>query len=747
MTTDGVPSIEPLPHVAAPVPAGAAPGAGRGLLSPDTYLNRELSLIEFNRRVLGEAADPRHPLLERVKFTAIFSSNLDEFFMVRVSGLREQVAVGVAERTPDGMTPVEELAAIRQRLRPLILEQRRILNTQLLPQLRAAGIDLCHYDELGTAEQALMAAYFEREVFPVCTPLAVDPAHPFPHISNLSVNLAVLLEDPDGGRRFARLKVPSVLPRLVALPLEDGRQRFVWLEEVLAANLPALFPGMTLLGAHAFRVVRDADLELQELEAEDLLETIEGALSRRRFGSVVSVSVNPSMPRDLRDLLLDHLQVKPDDVYEVEGPLGLSALMELLRLNRPDLKDGSFAGRTPAGLREGGDLFEAIREGDILLHHPFDSFNPVVDFIERAAADPNVLAIKQTLYRAGRDSPIIEALRTAVERGKQVAVIVELKARFDEEYNIEWARSLEEAGIHVTYGLVGLKTHAKIALVVRKERDGLRRYVHLGTGNYNPSTARTYTDLGLFTCDPRIGADVSELFNYLTGYSKQTAYRRLLVAPHGLRAGIAERIEREIDLQRRGQPGRIIMKMNSLVDPALIELLYRASAAGVRIDLLVRGICCLRPGVPGISESIRVVSFVGRFLEHSRIFYFENGGSPEIFIGSADLMPRNLDRRVETLAPVEDPSLQFTIRHEVLEAYLRDTTRSHLLEPSGSYRRLEPLPADSGGNAVGGSSSDDVQAVLLARALAEAGGSVSPAARAPAWRYPFSQYGRVDPTE
>ncbi len=708
-------------------------GANR-LLTAQTYLNRELSKLRFNQRVLGEALDPRHPLLERVKFLAIFASNTDEFFMVRVSGLKDQLQAGVAELTPDGMTPAQELEAIRTQLVLLFREQGRIWHEVLQPALRAAGIEVCRYSDLTTAEQADLHGYFEREVFPVCTPLAVDPSHPFPHISNLSLNLAVLLEDPEGGQRFARVKVPNVLPRLVPVPGSTERQRFVWLEEVLAANLASLFPGMTILGVHAFRVVRDADLELQELEAEDLLETVEGALNRRRFGSVVTMWVNPSMPGELREMLLEHLKLSPEDVYDIDGPLGLSDLMELTRLNRPDLKDPPFVPHVPAALRDDADNFLGIQAGDILLHHPFDSFAPVVEFLERAARDPQVLAIKQTLYRTGTNSPIVAALREAVERGKQVAVIVELKARFDEEHNIEWAKALEEAGVHVTYGLVGLKTHAKVALVVRKERDGIRRYVHLGTGNYNASTARTYTDLGLLTCRPEIGADVSELFNVLTGYSKQTTYRKLLVAPAGMRMAIAARIEREILIHERQGGGRLIFKLNNLVDPALIELLYRASRAGVQIDLLVRDICCLRPGVPGVSETIEVKGVIGRFLEHSRIYYFRNGGDEEVLIGSADLMPRNLDRRVETLVPVEDPLLRFTLRHEILEAYLRDTIRSHRLLPDGSYERLAPITAEG----------QDVQQRLLARVIDASEGLNSPSAL---WRYPFSQYGRVDPHE
>ncbi len=730
-------------------------------LKPAFYINRELSLLQYNARVLDEAFDEKDPLLERVKFLSIFHSMLDEFFMIRVSGIREQVKGGVSDRSPDGMTPVEEMAAIRSAVVPLFEKQAIFFRDTLKPELANAGIKIANYEELTPEQKRAAREYFERMVFPVCTPLAVDPGHPFPHISNLSLNLAVELQTPSGQRHFARVKVPNVLPRLEALPLEpqasggrvgrnghvqgkaqSPRMVYVWLEQVLTANLHALFPQMQLLEVHPFRVIRDADLEIQELEAADLLETVEESLSRRRFGSAVALFVNPNMPERVRELLVKNLELDNEEVYVVDGPLGLSDLSELSKIDRADLKDPTFTPRIPAALRNiqgGSGIFEAIRSRDILLHHPFDSFTPVVDFIRSAAHDKNVLAIKQTLYRVGSHSPIVEALLEAAEAGKQVAVLVELKARFDEENNIEWARALEQAGVHVTYGLIGLKTHCKVALVVRKEGEGIRRYVHLGTGNYNPSTARGYTDLGLLTCHPDFGADVSELFNYLTGYSKQTRYRKLLVAPITLRAGVLALIEREIKQHRENGGGRLIFKMNALVDPATIEALYRASGAGVQVDLLVRGICCLRPGVPKVSENIRVISIIGRFLEHSRIFYFRNGGKEELLMGSADMMPRNLDNRVETLFPVEDEGIRSHVINEVLATYLRDNVKARVLQPDGSYVRLQP---PEGGIAM------DSQAFLLAQASSEGADIAVPLSALPnKYRKYLTSYGRVDPHE
>jgi polyphosphate kinase len=688
---------------------------------PYLYINRELSWLEFNRRVLEEALSPTlHPLLERVKFLAIFHSNLDEFFMIRVSGLKQQVLAGAVELPPDSMTPAEQLTAVRERLLPLLDQAMHCWADDLKPKLEQSGIRIRAYDDLTGGERAWLTEYFLREVFPVLTPLVFDPGHPFPHISNLSVNLAVKLLDPaEGAVHYGRIKVPAMLPRLVPLPAApsqplagerrprsrgakrngadpaapaDGgvRQDFVWIEQVVAANLAYLYPGVEIVEAYAFRVSRDADIEIQEDEADDLLRTIERGVRQRRFGPVVRVEIDQAMSQHMRGLLTQNLGVAPDDVYEMDGPLGMISLISLLDIDRYDLKDRPFVPHLPSVFAGKESIFSAIRRGDILLHHPFDSFAPVIDFIKAAADDPHVLAIKQTLYRVGSNSPVVEALTRARENGKQVAVLVELKARFDEENNIVWARALERAGVHVVYGLLGLKTHCKLALVVRREQDGLRRYVHLGTGNYNVSTSRVYTDLGMFSCRPELGADISDLFNYLTGYSKQRHYRKLLVAPVNLRSGIAALIRRETAHARQGRPARLTFKMNALTDPVMVRLLYEASQAGVAVNLLVRGTCCLRPGVPGVSENIRVISIVGRFLEHSRIFCFANGGEEEIYLGSADLMERNLDRRVEVLFPVLDPLLVDQIRDGVLRVYQADNVKARFLQADGSY--LWPAP-------------------------------------------------------
>jgi polyphosphate kinase len=654
------------------------------------YFNRELSWVEFNRRVLHEVYDLRHPLLERVKFLAIFSSNLDEFFMIRVSGLKDQIAAGVAAVPPDGMTPAQQLAEIRTRVLPLLQEQRRIFYEDIMPALVEAGIYILHYDQLTPEERDRLRAYFQAEILPVLTPLAFDPGRPFPHISNLSLNLGVAVSTGQGESRFARIKVPPSLPRLV--PVQDG-YRFVWIEDVIAANLGVLFPGYQILEAYTFHVIRDADMEIQEDEAPDLLATIEQSLRQRRFGPVVRLAVDQAMSEPMVKLLTENLEVAPGDVYHLQPPLGMVSLWALHKLDRPDLKDPPFLPAVPPQVRDlstASDIFAVIRRGDILLHHPYDSFNPVLDFVRAAAIDPDVLAIKQTLYRVGQNAPVVQALLDAQRNSKQVAVLVELKARFDEESNIGWARALEAEGVHVVYGLVGLKTHSKITLVVRREAGGLRRYTHLATGNYNAVTAGIYTDLGLLTCDPELGADATELFNTLTGYSTQTYYRCLLVAPTTMRERMSALIEREIEHQRAGLGGRLIFKMNSLVDDRLIRALYRASQAGVQIDLVVRGICCLRPNLPGISENIRVISIIGRFLEHSRIYYFENAGNPEIYVGSADLMPRNLDRRVEVLFPIKDARLRSYIRQTILAVELRNNTRAHELSPDGSYARRQP---------------------------------------------------------
>jgi len=672
--------------------------------NPSLYFNRELSFLLLNLRVLEEALDERHPLLERVKFLSIYSNNLDEFFMIRVSGLYRQLRAGVVETPPDGMTPAAQLAAIRREILPPLTTQMNCWQTDLLPKLDAEGIHVLSYADLKGKQRKLMRRYFEQEIFPVLTPLAFDPGHPFPHISNLSMNLAVVVRDPVYGERFARVKIPQVFPRLLRIPTEEKADKydplglksvldtnFVWIEDVVSANLDLLFAGVEIVAAYPFRVTRDADLEIEEDEAADLLETIEESVERRQFGSVVRLEVDKHMPKSIRDILSKNLEIPPYLVYTADGPIGLANVMELTAVDRPDLKDMPFAPNVPRALAGDESIFAAIRRrGNILLYHPYDSFAPVVDFLQQAALDPQVLAIKQTLYRAGTNAPVVDALLKAREYGKQVAVLVELKARFDEENNITWARALEGAGVHVIYGLMGLKTHAKLCMVVRREPDGMRFYVHLGTGNYNAVTARLYTDLGYFTTDPQIAADVADLFNALTGYSRQDGYRKLLVAPGMLRQAILERIEREVKIHEKKGNGRLAFKMNQLVDKACIVALYKASQAGVKIDLQVRSICCLRPGVPGISDNIRVTSIVGRFLEHPRIFYFHNDGDEEILLGSADLMPRNLDRRVETLFPVEDPQIRAALRDNILGVHLRDNMQARVLMPEGDYKRVVP---------------------------------------------------------
>ncbi len=664
----------------------------------DLYINRELSWIEFNRRVFKEAKDERHPLLERVKFISIFETNLDEFIMIRLAGLKDQIDSRTAPRSPDGRTAEQQFSALRQLLAPLIQEVRRYWRKELLPLLAHEHIYVLDYEQLNACQRKAMRSYFEAEIFPVLTPLAVDTGHPFPHISNRSLNLAVVIDSPDDDQEdlFARIKVPPALPRLLPVPsIQDGDDDdtkavvFVWLEQVIAANLQMLFPGFSIWEAYPFRVLRDADIELQEDEAHDLLEYIEQEVKERRFGVVVDLAVNPSMPQRIRTLLLDNLEITQDDLTVIDGPLGMGDVMELQHITRSDLKDAPFTPRVPPIIRNNENIFDAIQKHDILLHHPYDSFNPIVDFIRAAAEDPQVLAIKQTLYRVGSNSPVVKALLHAVENGKQVAVLVELKARFDEENNIGWARELERSGVHVVYGLVGLKTHAKAALVVRKEEDGLSRYVHLGTGNYNASTAKIYEDLGMFTCRQDIGMDVTSLFNSLTGYSRQVEYQKLLVAPVSLRRGIVERIEREIEWHKDRGDGRIVFKMNALVDPEVINMLYRASQAGVSVELIIRGMCSLRPGVPGVSETIRVRSQVGRFLEHSRIYCFGNGGNAEVYLGSADMMQRNLNNRVEVLFPIELLSMKKAIA-QMIGQILADNANTHELRADGTYVAIEP---------------------------------------------------------
>jgi len=657
---------------------------------PAIYVNRELSLLQFQRRVLEEAQDAANPLLERVKFLAILGSNLDEFFMVRVAGLQNQADAGIHETGADGMTPARQLWAIRDEFESL-LREAHACRRELLSTLAAKGVNVLDYDDLSPTQRMLADRYLLDSVFPVLTPLAVDPARPFPHISNLSLNLSVVIRDPQGSEHFARVKVPGSLRQLVPVG-EGSEQSFVWLEQVIQANLPELFPGMEIKESHPFHVTRDADLEVQELESGDLLELVEESVRQRRFGAVVRLKVTDTMPADLVELLKRNLEVDDIDIYRVPGPLALSRLMSLTQIPRPDLKEAPFVAR-PLELRGEEDIFGRIRRRDVLLHHPYDSFQPVIDFLRAAARDPHVLAIKITLYRVGRNSPVVEALLEAMERGKQVTVLVELKARFDEESNIEWARALENEGVHVVYGLVGLKIHSKIAMVVRREGDVMRRYVHLSTGNYNALTSHVYTDIGFFTCDPEIGADATHLFNYLTGYSAKSDYQRLMVAPVTLRSDLEDLIRREISYATAGRDARLIFKMNSLADPRLIRLLYEASWAGVKVDLLVRGICCLRPGLPGVSENITVRSLVGRFLEHSRIYYFQNGGEGEVYAGSADLMPRNIQRRVEILFPVTHPSLVRQLRERILETYLQDNVKVRVMSSDGAYRRIRRDPA------------------------------------------------------
>jgi polyphosphate kinase len=658
-------------------------------VSPDVrYLNRELSWLDFNARVLALAEDSSLPLLERAKFLAIFSSNLDEFFQVRVSGLQEQLAAGVRSNAPDGLDQVEQLRAIRERVEELVARQARVFTKDVAPALEDAGVAFADWDELDEVEQAALTREFEARIFPVLTPLAVDPAHPFPYISNLSLNLAVAVRHPTTREeRFARIKVPPLLPRFVALP---GQTRFVPLEQVIAAHLDALFPGMEILANHPFRVTRDADFELTD-EAEDLLAAMESVLRQRtKFGVAVRLEVDPRMTPDVLDLLCRELELGPQDVYIVDGPLDLAGLWDLYALRRPELKYETYAPQTPPALAgEEPDVLWAMRNGDVLLHHPYDSFTTSVEaFVEQAARDPAVLAIKQTMYRTGGDEAgIVQSLVKAADAGKQVVALVELKARFDEQANIERARMLEQAGAHVVYGLVGLKTHAKILLVVRQEADGIRRYCHVGTGNYNPKTATTYEDLGLLSADPALGADLSELFNHLTGYSIPGEYHELIVAPTQLRPTLQELI------RSQAQPGgRIMLKMNSIVDAKLIDELYAASTAGARIDLIVRGICCLRPGIEGLSDGITVRSIVGRYLEHSRIARFGEAGAPdaEYLIGSADLMPRNLDRRVEAMVRVAVPRLQSRL-DEILELNLADDELAWNLEPDGTWTKVPTI--------------------------------------------------------
>ena len=713
-----------------PVAAPPPPVSGRAAESPpldhpSLYVNREASWLAFNDRVLAEALDNRWPLLERVKFLAIHASNLDEFFMIRVSGLHDQLEAALIETSPDGLSPQEQLMRIGQTVRRQLQTAMKLLSDDLLPALAQRGIHIRDWKSLDAETQALARRYFRRSVFPIVTPLAVDPGHPFPFLSNLSVSLAIEARDPETKeRRFARVKVPESLPRFIALsdlrPAAGGKAAaeattsdLLPLEQLIAASLDDLFPGMEILSCNPFRVTRDMDIAILEDEAHDLLSIVDREVRRRRFGACVRLEVDTGIPPRIRRLLVEKLEIDEDDVYETAGPLGLSAFMAIAGLPRPDLHDPPFSSRVPAELTENGDPFAAIRAGDVLLHHPYDSFAPVLDLLRRAAEDRDVMGIKMTLYRAGHDAEVVRLLIRAAENGKQVAVSIELKARFDEENNIAWARALERAGAHVFFGHAGSKTHAKVALIVRREKDGLRRYVHLSTGNYNESTARLYTDIGLFTANWDIGEDVSEFFNSLSGFSKKARHRKLFVAPAALADGIIAKIDEQAERARAGQPSRIFAKMNALVDVRVIQALYRASIAGVPVDLCIRGICCLRPGIPGVSEKIRVISVLGRFLEHERVFVFGAPGEEEFFLSSADWMPRNLYRRVEVMFPVMAEKLREQIRHEVVEPALLDNTRAYQMNADGEYERRRPDAHEAGAGPR--SAQDDVLDRVLRR--------------------------------
>lgn len=661
--------------------------------STERYLNRELSWLEFNRRVLAEASNPANPPLERCRFLSIFESNLDEFYMVRVSGLVEQIEGGVVETSPDGLGPEEQLVRIAEIVGPMRRTASDVWTREVAPQLGAADVEIVPWSALNARRQAGLRRWFEQEVFPICTPLVLDPAPSVPFISNRSLNLAVLIDDGGDGSKLARVKIPTVLPR--AVPIGRRGHTFILLEDVIREHLYYLFPEVPLAGAYRFRVVRDADIEIRELEAGDLIDMIQETIRRRRFGDPVRLDVEMGTPDDVCARLTRLLEIDRRNVHRVEGLLGYEVLEELANLSIPSLRWPPHKPYAAEALSRSEDLFQTLRATDVLVHQPFDSFASVETLVRAAAADPAVVGIKQTLYRVGERSPIVEALLEAAEAGKQVAVMVELKARFDESKNLTWARALERAGAHVTYGFTELKVHAKLCLVVRREAGSLRTYAHIATGNYNPMTARLYTDLGLFTADPEITQDLLELFNFLTGVSRQRTYRKLLVAPLNLRAELVRRLRREREHARAGRAARVIFKLNSLTDPELIDALYEVAAAGVSVDLLVRGICCLRPGVPGLSESIRVTSVVGRFLEHSRIFWFENGGEAEALIGSADLMGRNLDRRIETLVPITRPALVRHIYDGILRAYLDDSMNAWDMQPDGTFHRRVVAPNEA----------------------------------------------------
>ena len=662
------------------------------LSSPALYINRELSWLEFNQRVLAQAQDSYHPLLERVKFLAITASNLDEFFMVRVATILKKFRADIDDVSIDGLNTEQELAAIRQRALEQMDLQSACWSHSLRPLLASEGIHFVEPADYTAAMDQWLKQYFETHIYPVLTPLAFDPGHPFPYISNLSMNLAVRVKH-SGRTKFARVKVPGMLPRFIAIPENlspHSGTSYVFLEDLIRRNIQELFPGTQVEGAHLFRIIRDTDMVIQEDEADDLLETVDRGLKQLRYGALSLLQVEEDMPRRVLSILIENFEVGDDIVVRTSERMGFADWAALTRMHRPALKDPVFHPRLLWPPDQADKVFEEIADQDFLIHHPFESFTTVETFIRAAVTDPQVVAIKMTLYRIGANSPLVDLLIEAAEQGKQVAVLVELKARFDERNNIAWATRLESAGIHVVYGLVNLKVHCKLTLVVRQETDGIRRYAHIATGNYNRVTTQVYTDIGLLTADPGLVDDVSEVFNVLTGYSNKRAYNALLVAPVGLRQGIKAMIDREIEHAQAGRPARIIIKNNSLADQGMIKALYRASQAGVKVDMIVRGVCCLRPGIPGISETIQVRSIVGRFLEHSRIYYFLNGGEEELFIGSADLMERNLDRRVEVVSPIQDPTLKRHLRDTVLEALLSDTHRAWELQTDGSYLRVRP---------------------------------------------------------
>jgi polyphosphate kinase len=664
---------------------------------PENFFSRDLSWVEFNKRVLEEAINPELPLLERIKFISIYFTNLDEFYMIRVSGIKEQIRANIIEQRIDGLTPYEELKYIQESITPQVNTLLEYWNKTIIPELSKNNVNFLNYNNLSVKEQEKLQNYFDEEIYPVLTPLAFDPGRPFPYISNLSLSFAIQVEKPNGQLHFARLKIPSILPRIINvddilrgkpdLPKSDFSTNLIWIDDLIKNNLPSLFPGLKIISAHKFRITRNTDINIQEDEADDLLSVIEENIKRRKFGSVVRLSVEKDMPRFMIKILTENLQVSDYEIQVVDGPMGLSDVMMLYNLPLPHLKQTPFHPVMPQVFEEEEDesIFSIIRQKDVLLHHPYESFEPVITLIKEAANDPNVLAIKQTLYRVGSNSPIVKYLIDAAESNKQVAVLVELKARFDEENNIYWARALEKAGVHVVYGLVGLKTHSKMTLIVRKENDGVRRYVHLGTGNYNASTAKLYTDYGLITSNKELCEDVAEIFNYLTGYSEQKSYRKMWVAPLNLRNKFLRLIEREIENVKAGKKGYIYFKLNSLVDPIIIAALYEASKNGVKIDLVVRGICSLVPQMPELSENIVVRSIVGRFLEHTRVYLFYNNGDNEIYMGSADIMQRNLDRRVETIFPIENSDLKKNIIETLINISLKDNQKARILLPTGKY--------------------------------------------------------------